>query len=102
MPSGTCDSGRLTSGQSGRRESVWRHTGSRRNETRRSSRDLPFCLAVLRVLKLNAHYLELVANTVGFFEIFCPSSGITRFDQTDHLGFVDRRRFRTERSPLSL
>src|SRR5258708_34257766 len=54
-----------------------------------SSFHLPRSAPVLVVLELDAHRVELVADAVGLFEIFCLARGITCIDERVHLICID-------------
>src|SRR5262249_27754835 len=54
-----------------------------------SSRYFPSRSSVLVVLELDAHRLELVADGVGFLEIFCLARGVAGIDQRSHLICID-------------
>src|ERR1700704_1367209 len=63
----------------------------------RSSLHLPDRRAVFLVLELDAHRLELVADSVGFLEILRLAGGIARVDK-----LFDRSLIETTRRPQNL
>src|SRR4029078_11718134 len=52
-----------------------------RDGQRGSSLHVPGGGAVLVVLKLDAHGVELVADAIGLFEVLCFTGGVTRINQ---------------------
>src|SRR5215831_17134839 len=54
-----------------------------------SSRYFPSRSSVLVVLELDTHRLELVADTVGVFEILRLAGGVARVDERVHLIRID-------------
>src|SRR5262249_18987542 len=99
MPSDTYDSGKSRSGRNGRREIGPHRIGIRQSAKWRSSRNLPGG-AVFGVLHHDAHGGKLIADAIGFFEVFSGASGRPRFNQTLNLSFVDGDRCRTEGGPF--
>src|SRR5690348_2036226 len=75
--------------------------GNKKCTQQSSSRDLPGG-AVLGVLEHDAHGGELVADAVGFFEVFGSTSPLPRLDERRDLRFVDRRAARISLHELAL
>src|SRR5262249_50309545 len=56
--------------------------------------------AVFGILHHDAHGGKLIADAIGFFEVFSGASSRPRFNQTLNLSFVDGDRCRTEGGPF--